>query len=539
MAVVIACGLSAWGIAGMAQDPTAAGQPGATSTAPQPHFFINEYQVVGNTVLPVVAVEKAVYPYLGENKTIDDVEKARKSLEQAYHDAGYPTVLVDIPEQDVVGGIVRLHVTEGRVGKVRVLGSHYYSLGRIRGGVPALTPGAVPSLPQVQAEMNTLNRVSSDRQVVPVFHAGATPGTVDVDLRVKDESPLHASLELNNRKSQNTTSLRAIGMVRYDNLWQREHSLSLQYQTSPQNTSEVQVYSGTYVFHGEDGSRLTALYAVHSNSNVAAVGDLSVIGKGDVYGMREIYPLPPGAGYSHSVSLGVDYKNFKESVVLQGTDQENTPIRYLPFTALYNGNLSDAHGQTQFGAALNFSTRALSDKTIDCFGQQVSQFECKRYNARADYAYLKINVQRTQNLPLGTTAVARLDGQFADQPLISNEQLAAGGTDTVRGYLEAERLGDDGAIASIELQHPWGWLMRTARLDEVNLHLFVDDAQLRVQDPLPGENAHFDLLSDGVGLHFGARHRFTGDFDWAWPLKDGSATLAHHSRGLFRLVYAF
>lgn len=539
LGVVIACGLSGWSIAGMAQDPTAAGQPGATSAARQPRFPISEYQVVGNTVIPVVAVEKAVYPYLGENKTIDDVEQARKSLERAYHDAGYPTVLVDIPEQDVVGGIVRLHVTEGRVGKLKVTGSRFYSLGRIREKLPALSQGTVPSLPTMQEELNSINRASTDRQVVPVFHAGATPGTVDVDLRVKDELPLHASLDLNNRYSANTAHLRAIGMVRYDNLWQREQSLSLQYQTSPQNSSEVQVYSGTYVLHSENGEDITALYAVHSNTNVAAVGDLSVIGKGDIYGVREIYPLPPGQGYSHSLTLGADYKSFGESVFLQSANQENTPIRYLPFVALYNGNLGDAHGQTQFGAALNISIRQLSEKIGNCFGQQLSQFECKRSDARADYAYLKLDAQRTQSLPLNATAVARLSVQYTDQPLIDNEQFAAGGADTVRGYLEAEELGDGGAIGSIELQHPWGWLVRAAHLDDVNLHLFVDGATLSVQDPLPGQTSHFDLLSDGVGLHFGARRNLTGDFDWAWPLKNGATTRAHQSRGLFRLVYAF
>ncbi|MHB8621745.1 MAG: ShlB/FhaC/HecB family hemolysin secretion/activation protein [Sulfuricaulis sp.] len=524
----------------MAQESTGAGQHAASSPS---GFFISEYQVVGNTVLPVTTVEKAVYPYLGENKTIDDVEKARKNLEKAYHDAGYPTVSVEIPEQDVVGGIVRLHVTEGRVGKLEVTGSRYYSLGRIREKLPALNQGSVPSVPTMQQELNSVNRTSADLQVVPVFHAGATPGTVDVDLRVKDELPLHASLELNNRYSTNTTHLRAIGTVSYDNLWQREQSLSLQYQTSPQNSSEVQVYSGTYVMHSEDGQDSTALYAVHSNTNVAAVGNLSVIGKGDIYGVREIYPLPPGQRYTQSLTLGADYKNFGESVFLQGANQENTPIRYLPFVVLYNGNLSDAQGQTQFDAAFNFSTRQLSEKTIDCavngVAQQVSQFECKRFNARADYAYLKLDAQRTQSLPFNATAVTRLAVQYAAQPLIDNEQLAAGGADTVRGYLEAEELGDGGVIGSIELQHPWGWLVRVAYLDDVNLHLFVDGATLSVQDPLSGQASHFDLLSEGVGLHFSARRYLTGDFDWAWPLKDGTTTRAHRSRGLFRLVYAF
>ena len=94
-------------------------------------FNVMEYQVEGNKLLPAIRIEQAVYPYLGENKTIADVEGAQSALAKAYHDAGYLTVLVDIPEQQVAGGVVRLKVTEGKVEKVRVTGSHYYDLGRI------------------------------------------------------------------------------------------------------------------------------------------------------------------------------------------------------------------------------------------------------------------------------------------------------------------------------------------------------------------------------------------------------------------------
>ena len=46
-----------------------------------PRFDILEYQIEGNTVLATLAVEKAVYPYLGEGKTVADVERARQALE--------------------------------------------------------------------------------------------------------------------------------------------------------------------------------------------------------------------------------------------------------------------------------------------------------------------------------------------------------------------------------------------------------------------------------------------------------------------------
>ena len=104
-------------------------KPEATNEKDTNYFDILEFQVEGNTKLSTEQVEAAVYQQMGERKTIADVDKARESLEKAYHQAGYLTVLVDIPEQDVDKKIVRLNVTEGKVGRLRVKDSHYFTLG--------------------------------------------------------------------------------------------------------------------------------------------------------------------------------------------------------------------------------------------------------------------------------------------------------------------------------------------------------------------------------------------------------------------------
>src|SRR6201995_3142454 len=89
--------------------------PAATAAAkaddgakPDAEFDLWELRVLGNTVLPRIDVESVVYPFLGPKKHISDVEAARKALETTYHQKGYGTVFVDIPEQDVEEGIVRL-----------------------------------------------------------------------------------------------------------------------------------------------------------------------------------------------------------------------------------------------------------------------------------------------------------------------------------------------------------------------------------------------------------------------------------------------
>jgi hemolysin activation/secretion protein len=89
--------------------PEMSGSPQpATVAAPEAHFDIHEYRVLGNTTLATRDIERLLYPLLGDHKSIADVEVARTALEKAYHDRGFATVFIDIPEQDVADAVVRL-----------------------------------------------------------------------------------------------------------------------------------------------------------------------------------------------------------------------------------------------------------------------------------------------------------------------------------------------------------------------------------------------------------------------------------------------
>ncbi|MBU1425962.1 MAG: ShlB/FhaC/HecB family hemolysin secretion/activation protein, partial [Gammaproteobacteria bacterium] len=288
--------------------PVAPAEP--VAPAKKNSFNVMEYRIEGNKMLSATRIEEAVYPYLGEDKTIADVEAARSALEKVYREAGYLTVLVGIPEQTIKNGIVRLSVAEGSVEKVRVVGSRYYDLGRILSKVPELGQDSVPYFPGMQKQMGEANRAPG-LSVTPVLRQGMTPGKIAVDLRVEDKLPLHGSLELNNYAGPNTKPLRLSAMLRYDNLWQKEHSVSLQYQTTPQQWDQVRVLMGTYLMPLSGGDQL-AMYAVSSNSKVAAVGDMTMLGKGKIYGARWVLPLQPGKSFYHSMTLGVDYKDFKD-----------------------------------------------------------------------------------------------------------------------------------------------------------------------------------------------------------------------------------
>lgn len=511
------------------------GEPTATAEqAAAEAFDIWEYQVEGNTLLPQKDIERSVYPHLGPKKTIDNVEAARKQLEQIYQERGYGTVFVDIPEQDVVGGVVRLKVNEGKVERLRVTGSRYFSLGRIKAMVPSLNKDSVPHLPTVQEELVALNKRSSDRAITPVLRPGRTPGKVEVELKVEDELPLHGSVEVNDRYSADTTRLRVGGTVRYDNLWQKEHSVSASYQTSPEDTEEVKVFAGTYLWKFENSDHLLALYGVMSDTSVATVGTLGVIGSGAIVGARYIVPLTTLGNYYHNVTLGGDYKDFDESVGLLGADTLETPISYVMFGPAYSGTWIKEEATSHLNAAVNFAPRGM--------GNTQEEFENKRFNAEPNFAYLRLSGDHSEPLGLGAAFFARLSGQIASGPLVSNEQFGIGGADTVRGYLESQALGDDGINGTLEVRSPslgkyFG--LKADKVQNLQLLAFTDAGQVRIRQPLPAQEESAFLWSTGTGMRAGLFNHFDAELMWAYPLKESGTVREGESRFHFNFGYEF
>jgi hemolysin activation/secretion protein len=495
----------------------------------KPAFDIWEYDVEGNSQLPATAVEKAVYPFLGEGRTIDAVEQARAALEKAYHDAGFATASVAIPEQSVAGGVIKLEVVEGRVDRIKVTGAHYYAQGRILEEVPALAEGGVPYFPDVEKQLGEINQ-AADRRVVPVLRPGRLPGTTEVELRVDDHLPVHGSFELNNRysasRAPDPSTLRASASLRYDNLWQREQSLTLSLLTAPQNPDDARVASVSYAMPLRRSDEVLALYAVRSRSTSdlsASLPDASMLGSGDIAGLRLSEPIAGVLGVNHSVTLGVDYKHFLENLGVAGAGSFATPMSYWLGSVQYAADRPDDGGQTTLGAGLSFSLRGLRNNE--------DQFAQKRYLGRGDIGIFKWSLQRVQRLPADFLLTGRLEGQLASAPLPSSEEFAIGGADSVRGYPEATQLGDHGLRGMLELRSPRLAGTDDGNFNDLRLLAFLEGAYVRSLDPLPLSPTpdRYSLASYGVGLRLNAWRGFVLALDYGQRLKDGLTSDTHGS----------
>lgn len=527
LAVFAAAGLGA-AMAVMSGAPALAQENPAprTNAAPasEPRFDILEYVIDGNTVLTAEELEAAVYPFLGENRVAADVDRARDALERLYRERGYQTVQVSIPRQGVENKIIHFQIVENPVGRLRVVDSKYHSLEEIKKIAPSLAEGTVPNLNAVQKDIVALNQ-QADMKVTPRLKAGAAPGTVDVDLQVEDKLPLHASIEINNQHNQQTTDLRTSATVSYDNLWQLGHSASFTYQVAPRNPDDAQVFSGSYLVRNPRSNWSFLVYGVKSDSAVAALPTTDVIGKGTIAGGRAIVNFPGRDDFYHSLTLGIDRKDLSQNVITSGTPAD-APVLYYPLSISYAPTWNDGATLTQINTSLNMA--------IPGIGSDSRKLDVQRFDAQRQYFYAKGALSRTQPLPWGMQLFGRFEGQIADGPLLSSEQMSAGGASTVRGYLEAERLADNGLQSILELRSPALDSESYPFVKDWRFSAFYDSAALWVNNPLPGEKDRFALASAGFGTRFGLLNVLTGSLDVAFPLVDGSATKAGDPRLHFR-----
>ena len=102
------------------------------------------------------------------------------------------------------------------------------SVANVRRALPGLSTNQLLNSKLFQGELDQAN-ANRDLQIYPRIQPGPEPGTTALVLDVKDRLPLHGRFELNNQSTPGTPNLRGNGSVQYNNLWDREHSVGLQY----------------------------------------------------------------------------------------------------------------------------------------------------------------------------------------------------------------------------------------------------------------------------------------------------------------------
>ena len=587
-ALAVATNPSAGASSGLPPNPVA-----NTTTNTGPRFTVEKYLVAGNSVLTPQAIGLSLTnasDAFGTNVSLDGIRAAATGLQSAYRERGYVTVAVGLPPQKLTNATVKMQVTEGRLSSIFVKGNRYFSSNNVMRTLPSLHTNMILNGLIFQAELNRAN-ANQDRQIYPVIDPGPDPGTSDLTLKVQDRFPLHGKVELNNQSSPGTPDLRVNSSAMYNNLWQEEHSVGIQYSFSPEhyktvapevskfNNSEWNLYDQPLVANYSAFYRMplgrpeAVAEAIASNpgsfgyneatrkfnlpppsgqpeinfyaSRSTIDGGLTTLSstvlvpitngyslsrnvvqqdltENNDLGFRLSVPLPATSDFHSGLSGGLDFKTYQltsyktnvfilnnqeiayvsqsqYTIPVGATDYSLVPItirslQYLPLALRYDASLNaGSQGTFNFGLGINGNA---------FFSGSVSNFQGISGSTKSSGYWVTLTPSLSWVGAIYTNWLTtfRADGQWASEPLISNEQFGAGGVGSVRGYQEGQVFGDNGWHVSLEQQtppHVIGPVFGKTPLI-VRGSVFMDYATVFLLDPR-GRSDSTALWGTGVG----------------------------------------
>ncbi|MNS65736.1 Heme/hemopexin transporter protein HuxB precursor [compost metagenome] len=418
--------------------------------------------------------------------------KALEALEAAYHARGYQLVRVDLPEQELNQGTVVLNVVQTKIGNVVIEGNSHFDDANIRRSLPALHEGQTPDLKAVSKSLKLANE-NPAKKVTMRMKSTDKDDEVEATLAVVDESIWRTTVNLDNTGVASTGRTRAGVVLQNANMFGLDHVMSLQYTTTLEEPSRVGVYGIGYhipLYALGDSMDFYASYSdVNAGTVTAGIFDLAVSGKGTMVGARYNHNLPTVGNYESKLIYGVDMKEYKNSMQLLGVEL-GADISVRPLSVGYQGDWTLANGSAGFYASVLHNVSGGSN------GHQ-RDFDRTRFDAKANYTALRVGGSVTQALPAEWLARAIINGQYTKDALIPGEQFGAGGSASVRGFLEREVSNDSGVTGNFELYTSplcgsSKWQCRALA--------FYDHAYLTRNHALPGEFTTISINSVGLGL---------------------------------------
>jgi hemolysin activation/secretion protein len=363
----------------------------------------------------------------------------------------------------------------------------------------------------------------------PASPAAPSPANADAAPKANEKSEFHGSFELNNQYSPNTEPLRATLALSYSSLFAKQDELSALYQAAPQDTKQVGVFVANYASHPLPDGLQPSIYFLDSSTNVPTADTVGVLGKGQIVGGRLSHAFTAASGASQSLTLSMDYRHFRNTTALDSNSSSTTPVSYLNLSLAYAGNWSGTHHEAGVNLSANFGPHGGANAT--------NPYADSDFRARANYSYMRADAAVVfTTLPKGLRLYLRLAGQYSGKSLIIDEEYPVAGIDGVRGYLEAEVLGDRALKGTVQLQSQ---ALKHGEKQIADGFVYFDAAVADMLDAPPGDPARMHPRSWGFGVDLAPWKSVSGSLVWARPLVSASTTQAGESRVLFLVRGSF
>ncbi|MEM9544187.1 MAG: ShlB/FhaC/HecB family hemolysin secretion/activation protein [Cyanobacteria bacterium P01_E01_bin.42] len=473
-------------------------------------FTLDAIAVEGSTIFSQEDFAPFLDAIVGQEITLAQLQEVVDAITQLYLDRGYINSLAILPEQTVTDGVATIRVIEGAISSMEIMGLEQFqsSYFTARLGLGIDDPFNVNDL-EDRLRLLRINPLISnlDTNLEP----GEELGESNLFVEIEEALPVFGSVFVDNYSAASVGSERYGFSAGYRNLLGLGDVFSATVVRSVTGGSRIYEFNYSIPINAMEGTINASVTLDRNNVTLAPFDVLGIRGESETYEISLRQPVIQTFNEEFALSLGLRHKTgqtflFNNTGTSFGSGAEangTTRTTVLSFGQDYLTR--DRHGASIFRSQFNFGLDFLNatdneDPTPD--GQFFS------WNGQ---------VQRIHRLDNNHLLVIRGNIQLTPDNLLASESFSLGGGQTLRGYRQGARSGDNGWRISIEDRI-------TLAEGEPGAHLFqvipfVDFGMVWSNPSNPDQitNEHF-LAGAGSGLLYSPVENLTMRLDLTLPL---------------------
>ncbi len=459
-----------------ADDTRLSGAPSADT------LFIASVMVDGAANFDASAFMSASAPFIGRAAKPQELTALCKAVADVARKSGYSFASAYIPPQALTKGMLKIVLDEGVISEIRLRGTSNKQLKRI---LARLVGHAV-------------TRDEADKQITL---AGDIPGiTIDKVSFVRErergvlivtasEQRIGGALFIDNYGSKALGPARATHVVSASGLLRDGDTLTGVIVATPLKPKLLTFAVLKYALPiDSDGTVLSASISAGRTQPGGILADYDVRGRSFGLSAAISHPLVRRRKSSVALGAGIDYLNARQIILSEPFSTDHITTAWLSL----NGDAETRYGRLRSELTL---TQGLPWFNATPMGDPLASRE------DADDQFTKAKLTADWTAPIAGASSLKLAAviQIASGPLLSAQQIGAGGSGFGRAFEYSEISGDDGALGLIELRtdikHPMRYI------DWAQPYVFLDGGRVVILGANGGVGSITQsIMSAGGGL---------------------------------------
>lgn len=482
---------------------------------------VQRIEVIGSTVFDAEDFAPIVQPAEGRSLTLEALRGIADQITQLYLNEGYLTSRAVLVDQVVTAGVIQLRVIEGSLETIEVQGAERVQPDYVRSRV-ALGANTPLNQADLEDQLRLLRLDPLFDNVEASLRAGTGLGQSILTVRVTEANPFSGNVSVDNFSPPSVGSERLGLVLSYRNLTGWGDELTGQYYRS--TTGGSSVYDLSYRIPVNPLNGTLQLRAAPTDYRITdpEFADQDISGNADEYEISFRQPLRRSPREEFALSLGITTRDGDSFFSDLQIDDSTTTVIGLG----QDWVLRDASGAWALRSQFNIGTSLLNaDTGIEPDGLFFSWLG---------------QAQRVQVLSPDQLLILQADLQLTPDPLPGSQQFVIGGGQSLRGFRQNARLGDNGFRVSVENQIALGRNESGAVIFQVAP--FVDAGAVWNDGDNPADTPDDSFLAGiGLGLLWEPLPDLNIRLDFALPLVEISdrGENAQDRAFYFSVNYAF